>query len=98
MIFINCGGVLDSYNSKKEAMDFFEDCIYCSEGSERERYTEIYFTVKENLKTNENCFSDGTEYVYKSNLDTSKISEKDLKRINKVFDLNLEKKSKDMEL
>ena len=37
-IFVNCGGSLYQYDSKKDVMDFFEDCIYGSEGSERERY------------------------------------------------------------
>ena len=37
-IFVNCGGSLYQYDSKKDVMDFFEDCIYGSEGSERESY------------------------------------------------------------
>lgn len=27
---------------RKEAIKYFLDCMYCSEGSERERYTIIY--------------------------------------------------------
>ena len=44
-IFVNCGGQLDVFNDKQEVMDFYEDCILMSEGSERERYTNIYFGV-----------------------------------------------------
>ena len=74
-IYINCGGSLYKYKSKKEAMDFFEDCIYGSEGSERERYTDIYFSLKENLKSNKRCFSDGTKYVYTSDIEPEELNE-----------------------
>ena len=36
-IYINCGGNLMIFESKKETMDFFEECIMMCEGSERER-------------------------------------------------------------
>lgn len=52
-IYVNCGGELQVFDNKKQVMDFYEDCIMMSEGSERERYTEIYFSVKENLNTDE---------------------------------------------
>lgn len=72
-IFVNCGGSLYQYNSKQEVMDFFEDCILCSEGSERERYTEIYFDVKAHLKDSKTCFTDGTSHVYTSNIEPDDI-------------------------
>ena len=87
-IYINCGGSLYSYKSKKEAMDFFEDCIYGSEGSERERYTEIYFSIKENLKSNKRCFSDGTRYVYTSDIDPDSLSESDEKILLSNFKID----------
>lgn len=43
-IYVNCVG-----NLKKEIMDFFEECIYGSEVSKRERYTNIYFETKLHL-------------------------------------------------
>lgn len=76
-IYVNCGGILDVYKSKKEVMDFFEDCILMSEGDERERYNEIYFSVKENLYTNKRCFSDGTDFIYTSNINWNEISQDD---------------------
>ncbi len=98
MIFVNCGGELDSYKNKKEVMDFFEDCIYCSEGSERERYTEIYFSVKENLNTKQRCFTDDTEYVYNVNFDINSISKEDIQIINKFYDIDLNQFKKKIEV
>ena len=54
-------------------MDFFEDCIFGSEESERERYTNIYFSVKEHLNDSKRCFTDGTSHVYDSNIDPDEI-------------------------
>ena len=68
-IYVNCGGDLMMFESKKETMDFFEDCIMMCEGSERERYTNIYFSVKSNLNTDKRCFTDGTSLVYTSKID-----------------------------
>ena len=72
-IFVNCGGALYQYDSKKDVMDFFEDCILCSEGSERARYTDIYFDVKSHLNDSKTCFTDGTSHVYTSNIDPDDI-------------------------
>ena len=82
-ILRNCGGSLYSFNSKKEVMSFFESCINCSEGSERERYTIIYFDVKSNLNTNKRCFSDNTSFVYNSDIKVSEIDDTDEKLLIK---------------
>lgn len=76
-IFVNCGGSLYQYDSKKDVMDFFEDCIYGSEGSERERYTNIYFSVKEHLNDSKRCFTDGTSHIYDSDINPNEIDELD---------------------
>lgn len=76
-IFVNCGGSLYQYDSKEEVMNFFEDCISGSEGSERERYTNIYFSVKEHLNDNKRCFTDGTSYIYDSDIDPNEIDSLD---------------------
>lgn len=72
-IYVNCGGRLVTYDSKKEVMDFFEECIMMCEGSERERYSNIYFSVKSNLNTDKRCFTDGTSHVYTSKIDPDSI-------------------------
>ena len=72
-IYVNCGGSLYQYDTKKDVMDFFEDCIYGSEGSERERYSNIYFSVKAHLNDSKRCFTDGTSHVYDSNIDPDEI-------------------------
>lgn len=76
-IFVNCGGSLYQYDSKEEVMNFFEDCISGSEGSERERYTNIYFSVKEHLNDSKRCFTDGTSYIYDSDIDPNEIDSLD---------------------
>ena len=76
-IFVNCGGSLYQYDSKKDVMDFFEDCIYGSEGSERERYSNIYFSVKAHLNDSKRCFTDGTSHVYDSDIDPEEIDSLD---------------------
>ena len=72
-IYVNCGGNLMIFESKKETMDFFEECIMMCEGSERERYSNIYFSVKSNLNTDKRCFTDGTSHVYTSKIDPDSI-------------------------
>ena len=89
-IYVNCGGGLYAYKSKKEAMDFFEDCILASEGSERDRYTEIYFSIKENLNTSKRCFSDGSDWVYTSNIDPDSLNLSEEKLLQKNFDITKE--------
>ena len=41
-----CYGQRREWPSRKEAMDFFEEGILGSEGSEQERYVTIYFKLK----------------------------------------------------
>ncbi len=84
-IYVNCGGSLDIYKSKKEVMDFFEDCIYGSEGSERERYTNIYFSVKAHLNDNKRCFTDGSDYVSRGNINPEALDDNELKLLYKNF-------------
>lgn len=87
-VYVNCGGNLQSFASKKEIMDFYEDCIMMSEGSERERYTNIYFEVKEHLKDNQMCFTDGTDHVYISSIDPDEVCHEDEKQLMKYFDIS----------
>lgn len=89
-IYVNCGGSLDVYKSKKEVMDFFEDCIYASEGSERERYTEIYFSVKNNLNTSKRCFTDGSDYVSRGNINPEILDDNELKLLYKNYEVNID--------
>ena len=42
-----CYGHEHKFNSTKEAKAFFLDCMMGSEGSERERYTNIYCQLEE---------------------------------------------------
>lgn len=84
-IYVSCGGSLDVYDSKKDVMDFFEDCIFASEGAERERYTEIYFSVKENLNTSKRCFTDGSGHITRGNVNPEEISEEELKLLYKNY-------------
>ncbi|WP_299996046.1 hypothetical protein [uncultured Clostridium sp.] len=87
-IYVNCGGSLMKFNNKKDTMDFFEDCIYSSEGSERNRYTTIYFEVKEHFNDNQICFTDGTDHVYDSNINPEDVSHDEEKQLRKYFNID----------
>ncbi|MBO7462004.1 MAG: hypothetical protein J6T96_05365 [Bacteroidales bacterium] len=42
-----CYGETKIWNSRQDAINFFADGIVCSEGSERERYVNIYCKLLE---------------------------------------------------
>ena len=87
-IYVNCGGNLQSFDSKNEVMEFYEDCIMMSEGSERERYTNIYFEVKCHLGDNQICFTDGTDHIYDSSIDPEDVSYEEEKQLRECFDID----------
>ena len=87
-VYVNCGGDLMKFESKEKTMDFFEDCILMSEGSEKERYTNIYFYTKIHLKDNKRCFTDGTEHIYTSNIEPSEISQEDENLLIQNFNID----------
>ena len=87
-IYVNCNGNLMQFDSKKDTMNFFEDCIYSSEGSEHERYTKIYFSVKEHLDDNQLCFTDGTDHVFSSRIDPEDVSHEEEKQLRECFDID----------
>lgn len=87
-IYVNCGGNLMMFDSKKETMDFFEECIYGCEGSERDRYTDIYFSVKLNLNTDKRCFSDNSCNIYTSNIDPDDINCNEEELLFKNFNID----------
>lgn len=69
------------YNTREEAIAFYEECILGTEGSERERYLDIYMQLK---NTNLSEVSDGDpEHKEETKKPDSKTFEKDtlLKRI-----------------
>lgn len=87
-IFVNCGGQLDVFNDKQEVMDFYEDCILMSEGSEKERYTNIYFGVKTHLNDDQICFTDGTDRVYMSKIDPDDITTNEERQLRECFGID----------
>ena len=58
MITTICYGKADHWKSRKEAIEFFLDCMRNSEGAERDRYTSIYFDLLDgkNVCTDEHRF------------------------------------------
>lgn len=87
-VYVNCGGELQFFNSKKEVLEFYEDCIPMSEGSEKERYTNIYFSVKEHLNDSKRCFTDGTKHVYISDIEPYVIDEIEEELLVNNFDID----------
>ena len=54
-----CYGKIKEFNSTKEAKDFYLDCYYSSEGSERERYSNILMGILDGQKI---AYDDYEEY------------------------------------
>lgn len=50
-----CYGKEHKFKTRKQAMDFFLECMACSDGSERDRYVNIYLE----LKSGKNYCTDG---------------------------------------
>lgn len=50
-----CYGDEMKFSSKKKAIEFFEDCMFNSEGSERDRYISILQQLKEGKTV---CYDD----------------------------------------
>lgn len=59
MIKVLCYGKVKEYKSLKEAKDFFMDCCYASEGSEREHYMDILMQL---LDGNNFVYDDENDY------------------------------------
>lgn len=49
MIKVICYDNIELWHSRKTAMEFFKDCIFNSEGAERDRYVNVYFDLEEGL-------------------------------------------------
>lgn len=49
LVEITCYGETEK-RRRKEALDFYYDCMLNSDGSERDRYTNIYLQLKAGLK------------------------------------------------
>jgi hypothetical protein len=46
-VICKCYGKEQEFKNIEEAKAFFLECMMCSEGAERERYTEIYSQLEE---------------------------------------------------
>lgn len=91
-VFVQCYGKLQLYNNRGNALAFFLTCMRCSEGSERDRYTNIYL----GLLNNENYIKDyDDEYVSESDIDFDLLSVEEREIIKKEFNLS-EDKLKDL--
>lgn len=58
MVTTICYGIEDRWNSRQEAIDYFEAGIVCTEGSERDRYIKIWTEL-----TNGSNFATDTEWA-----------------------------------
>ena len=76
--YTGCYGRMDIWNSKEEAIKFYRDCAYMSEGSEHERYSNIILDL---LDKNSNIGIDDYEF----DLDTYVISDINICKGNDEF-------------
>ena len=45
MVTVICYGKEEKWDSRKEAINYYEEGILCCEGSERDRYTNVYLDL-----------------------------------------------------
>ena len=84
-VYINCGYNLMLFQSNNEAQKFFLDCMYGSEGAERDRYTSIYLDLKSG---NSRFISDGSEFITSSRINFTEIPCNDLTHIKNIYNLD----------
>lgn len=89
MVYVSCGGHIKPYKNMREVLEFFKECSYYCEGSERERYMTIVMEALDNLDKQEVCISDG-ERAFGVDFDILTLTEKQLETIRKGFHLTVE--------
>ena len=48
IVYVTCYGKREKYK-RQDAIDFYLEAMHCSEGSERERYTNVYLGLLDGL-------------------------------------------------
>ncbi len=84
-VYVNCYNRLVQYNNINEAKSFFSECYYSSEGSERERYSNI---IMDMTYKNDICFSDGDKNILFSDINFKQLNKDDLGCIKEFYNIN----------
>ena len=88
MVYVSCGGYIRPYKNMREVLEFFKECSYYCEGSERERYMTIVMEALDNIDKKEVCISDGMR-AFGVDFDIMKLTEAQLDTIRKGFHLTV---------
>lgn len=89
MVYVSCGGYIKPYKNIKEVIEFFKECTYYCEGSERERYMNIIVDALDHMGKQEVCISDGMS-TFGVDFDIMTLTEAQLATIRKGFHLTVE--------
>lgn len=57
-VTVKCYGDEKVYNNREEAIKFYNECLMCSEGAERERYANVLSAL---MFSSEDYVTDGVE-------------------------------------
>lgn len=84
-VYVLCYNSLQKWSDKKKAMDFYRTGMACSDGSEKERYAEVYCQLNEGY----DCVDDGySDSVLRKNFSIK--ARKELLKISKAFKVSKE--------
>jgi hypothetical protein len=89
MVYVSCGGYIKPYKNIKEVIEFYKECTYYCEGSERERYMNIIVDALDHMGKQEVCLSDGMR-VHGVDFNINDLTEKQLMTIRTGFKLTVE--------
>jgi hypothetical protein len=93
MVYVSCGGYIKPYKNIKEVIEFYKECTYYCEGSERERYMNIIVDALDHMGKQEVCLSDGMR-VHGVDFNINDLTEKQLMTIRIGFKLTVEELAK----
>lgn len=89
MVYVSCGGYIKPHKNMREVLEFYKECSYYCEGSERERYMNIVMIALDNLDEQEVCINDGMRTCGVA-FDILTLTETQLETIRKGFHLTPE--------
>lgn len=89
MVYVSCGGYIKPFKNIEEVIEFYKECTYYCEGSERERYMNIVMEALDNIGKQEVCVSDGMR-AFGVDFDIMTLTEAQLETIRKGFHLTPE--------
>lgn len=86
-VYVLCYGSLEKWSDKKKAIDLYKEGFMACDGSEKERYAELYYQLKEGYKYTDDGKSD---YVLNTKFSLKDLSIKEKLRLMKEYNLSFD--------